>query len=182
MPNGMSRPEAEGRTAQASETRAFPAVNHPPPRVRGTPRCRENPRRKHRSIACRQGERSPPQRPFDLFDPRVMEVVKDPCIHSRPVVDRHGCSPTFAFRFRRLVILPGRYWSASRNEQERRQFDPFDLALVKDGRYGLGHCHVRNDVRMFAIQRVLSLSPTGETFDRPADFLVAELEALRCSA
>jgi predicted DNA-binding transcriptional regulator YafY len=47
-------------------------------------------------------------------------------------------------------------------------------ALVDDGWYALGHCHLRNDIRMFAIQRVLSSRETGETFDRPADFRVEE--------
>jgi hypothetical protein len=34
---------------------------------------------------------------------------------------------------------------------------------------------LRNDIRMFAIQRVLSSRENGETFDRPADFRGAEI-------
>ncbi len=67
-----------------------------------------------------------------------------------------------------------RYWSASRNETTRRLFDPFALASVHDGWYAIGHCHLRVDIRMFAIQRVQSLRETGETFDRPADFRVED--------
>jgi predicted DNA-binding transcriptional regulator YafY len=37
-----------------------------------------------------------------------------------------------------------------------------------------GHCHLRADIRMFAVQRALSLRDTGETFDRPADFRVED--------
>ena len=66
------------------------------------------------------------------------------------------------------------YWSASRNETTRRRFDPFDMALVDDGWYAIGHCHLRNDIRMFAVQRMLSVRETGETFDRPADFRVKD--------
>ncbi len=70
-------------------------------------------------------------------------------------------------RRRRLDL---RYWSASRNETTRRRFDPYALSAVHDGWYAIGHCHLRVEIRMFAIQRVQSLRETGETFDRPADF------------
>ena len=66
--------------------------------------------------------------------------------------------------------LDVRYWAASRNDTTRRRFDPFDMALVDDGWYAIGYCHLRKDIRMFAVQRVLSIRETGETFDRPADF------------
>jgi WYL domain len=78
------------------------------------------------------------------------------------------CALTSAVVYRRRLDL--RYWSASRDEKTRPPFDPYDLALVDDGWYALGHCHLRNDIRMFAIQRVLSWRETGETYDRPADF------------
>jgi predicted DNA-binding transcriptional regulator YafY len=68
--------------------------------------------------------------------------------------------------------LKMRYWSASRNETTTRLFDPYEVALVADGWYAVGHCHLRADIRMFAVQRVESVSETGETFDRPADFRV----------
>ena len=67
-----------------------------------------------------------------------------------------------------------KYWSASRNETTKRVFDPYELSLVDDGWYAIGHCHLRAAVRMFAIQRVLSVRETGETFDRPAGFRVEE--------
>jgi predicted DNA-binding transcriptional regulator YafY len=38
----------------------------------------------------------------------------------------------------------------------------------------IGHCHLRADIRMFAVQSVLSLRDSGETFDWPADFQVDE--------
>jgi predicted DNA-binding transcriptional regulator YafY len=80
------------------------------------------------------------------------------------------CALTSAVVERRRLDL--RYWSASRDEKTRRSFDPYDLALVDDGWYAVGHCHMRKDIRMFAVQRVLSLRETGETFDRPANFRV----------
>jgi predicted DNA-binding transcriptional regulator YafY len=68
---------------------------------------------------------------------------------------------------RRLEL---RYWSASRNETTRRLFDPYEMSLVDDGWYALGHCHLRGAIRTFALQRVRSARETGATFDRPADF------------
>ena len=82
------------------------------------------------------------------------------------------CGLTSAVVCRRRLDL--RYWSASQNEKTRRPFDAYDLALVDDGWYAIGHCHLRNDIRMFAVQRILSLRETGETFDRPADFRVED--------
>jgi predicted DNA-binding transcriptional regulator YafY len=49
------------------------------------------------------------------------------------------CALTSAVVYRRQLDL--RYWSASRDEKTRRAFDPYDLALVDDGWYTLGHCH-----------------------------------------
>jgi len=72
---------------------------------------------------------------------------------------------------RRVEVV---YWTASRNETTRRKLDPYNLALVDDGWYAVGYCHLRADVRMFAIQRVKSVRETGETFNRPADFHVED--------
>jgi predicted DNA-binding transcriptional regulator YafY len=68
---------------------------------------------------------------------------------------------------RRLEMV---YWTASRNETTSRLFDPYELSLIDDGWYAFGYCHRATKIRMFAVQRIRSLSDTGETFDRPADF------------
>ena len=48
---------------------------------------------------------------------------------------------------------------------------------LEDGWYAIGHCHLRGEIRMFAVQRVRSVRATGETFDRPADFRVGDYSA-----
>ncbi len=68
---------------------------------------------------------------------------------------------------RRLKMV---YWTASRNLTTSRLFDPYELSLVDDGWYAFGYCHRATEIRMFAVQRVRSVSETGETFDRPAGF------------
>src|SRR5271157_1924366 len=63
------------------------------------------------------------------------------------------------------------YWSASRNETLTRTVDPYDLVLAPDDDWCLiGHCHLRNDIRLFKVQRVRSAVETGELFCRPAGF------------
>ena len=63
------------------------------------------------------------------------------------------------------------YWTASRNETQKRTFDPYDLVLAPDDDWCLiGHCHLRNDIRLFKVQRVRSAVETGECFCRPAGF------------
>jgi predicted DNA-binding transcriptional regulator YafY len=75
------------------------------------------------------------------------------------------------FGRRRLEMV---YWSASRNETNRRKLDPYGLALIDDGWQAIGYCHRRQAVRMFAMQRMRSVQETGETFDRPADFRIED--------
>jgi predicted DNA-binding transcriptional regulator YafY len=72
---------------------------------------------------------------------------------------------------RRLEMM---YWSRVRNETNRRQLDPYCLALIGDGWHAIGYCHRRAEVRMFAVQRMSEVRETGESFDRPADFRLEE--------
>ena len=89
------------------------------------------------------------------------------------------CYDVDAFRTLTSAIVGRRrlemtYWTASRDEITHRVFDPYDLAVVEDGWYAVGHGHLRGEVRVFAVQRVRSVRQTGETFDRPADFRVED--------
>jgi predicted DNA-binding transcriptional regulator YafY len=66
------------------------------------------------------------------------------------------------------------YFTASRKKISRRDFDPYEMALIDDGWYAVGYCHNRRAVLMFAVQRVQAVKPTGDTFDRPSDFRLEE--------
>jgi serine/threonine protein kinase len=68
----------------------------------------------------------------------------------------------------RRVVMD--YWTASRDEQTQRAFDPYHLASVNGQWYAIGYCHVRQDIRIFSPGRIRSLELTGETFDIPAGF------------
>jgi predicted DNA-binding transcriptional regulator YafY len=66
------------------------------------------------------------------------------------------------------------YWTAGRNKTTRRGFDPYTLMLRDEGWYAVGRCHQRNEVLVFALQRVRSVRETDEPFDRPDDFRVED--------
>jgi predicted DNA-binding transcriptional regulator YafY len=63
-----------------------------------------------------------------------------------------------------------RYFSASRNATTRREVDPYRLRYVDGALYLIGYCHWRKDVRMFAVERIRSLSPTDHPYQMPLHF------------
>jgi predicted DNA-binding transcriptional regulator YafY len=64
------------------------------------------------------------------------------------------------------------YWTAGRNATTSRGFDPYTLMLRDEGWYAVGRCHHRDEVLVFALQRIRALRESGETFERPAHFRV----------
>ncbi len=68
---------------------------------------------------------------------------------------------------RRRVWL--RYASFDGRESER-ELDPYSL-IYRSGRwYTAGYCHLRREVRVFRLDRVVRVEPREETFERPAEF------------
>jgi predicted DNA-binding transcriptional regulator YafY len=53
-----------------------------------------------------------------------------------------------------------RYFSASRNKTGRREVDPYFLRFAGGGLYLIGHCDLRKEVRMFALERIRSIALT----------------------
>jgi predicted DNA-binding transcriptional regulator YafY len=88
------------------------------------------------------------------YDPATFEAL------ARAAVGRHSVEMV--------------YWTAGRNATTSRGFDPYTLMLRDEGWYAVGRCHHRNEVLVFALQRVRSLRETGETFDSPPDFRVED--------
>lgn len=76
-----------------------------------------------------------------------------------------------ARRGRQLEMV---YWTASRDETCRRVVDPYHLVLVDGQWYLVAYCHLREDVRMFVPGRIRALKETGKTFERPAEFRIAD--------
>ena len=63
-----------------------------------------------------------------------------------------------------------RYFSAGRNVTTRREVDPYRLRYVDGGLYLIAYCHWRKDVRMFAVERIKSLTPTDHPYQMPLHF------------
>ena len=73
-------------------------------------------------------------------------------------MDQNPCETS---RFLAIGILTQRC-STSRNETQKRTFDPYDLVLAPDDDWCLiGHCHLRNDIRLYKVQRVRSSGGDG---------------------
>jgi predicted DNA-binding transcriptional regulator YafY len=63
-----------------------------------------------------------------------------------------------------------RYYSASRNITTRREVDPYRLWYAAGGLYLIAYCHLRRDVRMFAVERVRSVTLTDHPYQLPLGF------------
>lgn len=63
-----------------------------------------------------------------------------------------------------------RYHAMSRDEETDRRVDPYHLTLFQGGFYLVAHCHLRQAVRLFAVERIREVRVLGERFVRPADF------------
>lgn len=67
-----------------------------------------------------------------------------------------------------------RYFSASRGRLNRREIDPYRLWYASGGLYFVAYCHLRQDVRMFAVERIQSVTVTDHPYQMPLGF---DLEA-----
>ena len=63
-----------------------------------------------------------------------------------------------------------RYDSASRGRVTRREVDPYRLWYASGGLYLIVHCHLRREPRMFAVERIKSLTPTDHPYQMPLHF------------
>ncbi len=56
----------------------------------------------------------------------------------------------------------------------QRTVDPYALALQWGNWYLVGHCHLRNELRTFRVDRIEKAEPTAVTFEVPTDFSARE--------
>lgn len=83
-----------------------------------------------------------------------------------PTADCLKTFSTAAQQTRRLIM---RYRAGS-GEETRRAFDCYGLLYRKGRWYAAGYCHLRQEIRVFRLDRVLEAEPGNERFERPADF------------
>jgi predicted DNA-binding transcriptional regulator YafY len=63
-----------------------------------------------------------------------------------------------------------KYRSGRPGQESEREIEPYGVVYRTGKWYCVGHCHLRGDVRMFRLDRVLEASLRDERFTRPADF------------
>lgn len=62
------------------------------------------------------------------------------------------------------------YFAMSRKQESKRRVDPYRIWFFNGTFYLIGHCHLRKDIRIFALDRIKMLHRTGESFEIPTDF------------
>ena len=73
-----------------------------------------------------------------------------------------------AVQERRMVAM--RYFTMSRRAMTNRRVNPYKVWFYEDTFYVIGHCHTRQDVRVFALDRIAGLDLLEETFEIPDTF------------
>ncbi len=64
------------------------------------------------------------------------------------------------------------YYTMSRKKETCRKVSPYKIWFFDGTFYLIGNCGLRDDVRIFALDRIKTIQPTDETFEMPEDFNV----------
>jgi predicted DNA-binding transcriptional regulator YafY len=62
------------------------------------------------------------------------------------------------------------YYTLSRRKKTRRRVAPYRVWYHNGGIYVIGHCRWRNDIRIFALDRIRMVHQTDEAFEAPEEF------------
>ncbi|MEA3359398.1 MAG: WYL domain-containing protein [Thermodesulfobacteriota bacterium] len=66
------------------------------------------------------------------------------------------------------------YYTMSRKKESKRKVDPYKIWFFNGTFYLIGYCHVRNEVRIFALDRIKMLHQTKYIFKVPENFSFEE--------
>ncbi len=66
------------------------------------------------------------------------------------------------------------YFTMSRKEKTQRKVAPYKIWFFDGAFYLVGNCGLREDIRIFALDRIKSLKLTEESFEMPQDFKVED--------
>ena len=64
------------------------------------------------------------------------------------------------------------YYAFARNETRDRKIDPYGLLFRERAWYLVAYCHLRNDVKLFRVDRIKALKPLTERFELPEGFSI----------
>jgi predicted DNA-binding transcriptional regulator YafY len=74
---------------------------------------------------------------------------------------------SLAARHQQRIWLSYRAWAGAESE---REFDPYGVVYRAGRWYTVGHCHLRQGIRVFRLDRVQRIEPRGAHFTRPEGF------------
>lgn len=94
----------------------------------------------------------------------VILDVASPAVVS--TVDQVLALSTAAYQGQRVWI---RYQSKA-GEQTKRALDCYGLAYHRECWYAIGYCHLRQEMRVFRLDRILQIEPCEGHFEWPLDF------------
>ncbi|MGE5529302.1 MAG: WYL domain-containing protein [Patescibacteria group bacterium] len=77
-----------------------------------------------------------------------------------------------AIAHRRAVRL--HYYAATSGATTEYRMDPYHLRFEAGAWYLIGYCHLRQDLRIFALDRIRALEFTGDTFERASGFTIEQ--------
>lgn len=77
-----------------------------------------------------------------------------------------------AIREKRRIVI--NYHSLSSNETRERKVDPYHIYNFQGVWYFCGYCHLRKEIRDFALDRIVSLNILNEKFEVQRDFDLRE--------
>lgn len=67
-------------------------------------------------------------------------------------------------------VMDIEYFTMSRGENTRRRINPYSLWYFDGSFYVIGYCHLRGEIRVFAVDRIQDFQVSSEIFQRPAEF------------
>lgn len=62
------------------------------------------------------------------------------------------------------------YRTSCEEKSKRRTIDPYGIVYWNNNWYIIGFCHLRNEIRSFRVDRIISIMETENTFNRPEVF------------
>ncbi|MNP26015.1 hypothetical protein D3C76_1188460 [compost metagenome] len=66
------------------------------------------------------------------------------------------------------------YHTGHEAQLKRRIVDPYGIIYWNHNWYVIAYCHLRNEIRSFRVGRIVSLTQTGNPFNRPKHFSAGE--------
>lgn len=94
-------------------------------------------------------------------------TVEMPAANAAPPPSEVVMTLSLALHQSRRVELKYKRWDGA---ETARRFDPYGLVYRVGYWYTVGYCHLRQDLRTFRVDRVVSVIASDEPFTPPADF------------